>query len=111
MRGLPWPICYVTSQSDKTVLYALDVEMVEDTIRWIDGARERFMSIDNIVEDTTSRFVFQRAQSEGGASYTFVPMTLAIYHEKVMPYILMPQTFTSEEDLYGALREARRNVW
>jgi len=104
-------VYYVFSKDDDTVLIALDVSVDDKWVRWFDTIKERMMGIGKIIDPNPRNFVFERALSEGGKTYTFIPMTLAIYNEKVKGHILVPQDFTDEESLFKAFEETKNNAW
>jgi hypothetical protein len=110
-KKLPGKVYYVYSPDDDTVLIAMDVIISDNNIRWFDTIKERIMTIEKILSDNSSEFVFKRSQEEGGQIYTFVPLTLNIYKEKVKQYLVSPQDFENEEEMFKAFEETKKNAW
>jgi len=105
-------VCYVSSPDDTTVLVAFDVEIKNDgSIGWFDTVKERRMRIGEILDDTPERFVFKRNDGQQKVLYTFIPMTLDMYNEKVKHKILMPKTFTDEKEMLAAFEKTKENAW
>src|SRR3989344_9177487 len=103
-------IYYVSCPSDSTVLIAMDLMLTESNqLTWLDTVKERSMAVEKVLENTENSFVFERSREEGGGIYTFVPMTLAIYNEKVKEHLLSPGDFKSEEELIEAFEKTRSN--
>ena len=111
MEKLPKRVYYVSSDKDDTVLVALDVEFDNKKVRWFDTIKERIMRAEKIIDSTPQKFIFNRDLSEGGGTYTFVPMTLEIYNDRVKQHMLVPREFTDLEKLFLAFEEARKNAW
>lgn len=108
---LPGKVYFVQASNDSTVLIAMDVVTDGEIVCWFDTVKQRVMGIEKILDERPDHFVFERASGQGGGIYTFVPMTLALYHEKVKPHILVPRTFDSEEEMLRALESTRKDAW
>lgn len=104
-------VSYVASDRDDTVLVAMDVSYDEKTIRWFDTVKERVMTIGRIIDTNPDHFVFERAASEGGGTYTFVPMTLERYRNHVRDRLVLKREFDNEESLLAALEQTRAEAW
>jgi hypothetical protein len=105
-------VCYVTSPEDTTVLIAFDIQMESDeTIRWFDTIKERRMRVGEIIEDTHEHFIFKRNDHQQKGTYTFMPMTLDIYNEKVKHKILIPKAFADEKEMQRAFEKTKENAW
>ena len=104
-------IYYVSCPSDDTVLLAFDLEVTERSVQWLDTVKDRIMAYESIVDSDQNHFVFERARLEGGGVYTFIPLTLSLFREKVKDHILIPQDFVTEEELFIAIQETRKNIW
>ncbi|OGN10114.1 MAG: hypothetical protein A3C61_01170 [Candidatus Yanofskybacteria bacterium RIFCSPHIGHO2_02_FULL_39_10] len=105
-------VYYVSSSDDGTVLIALNVKIDgNDYINWFDTVKDRIMKIGKIIDDNSEHFVFQRSDSQAKGVYTFVPMTLNLYNEKVKSKVLIPQDFSSEEQMLKAFEETKNNAW
>ncbi|KKT81885.1 MAG: hypothetical protein A3B99_00120 [Candidatus Yanofskybacteria bacterium RIFCSPHIGHO2_02_FULL_44_12b] len=105
-------VYYVFCPDDPTVLVAMDIKLTDsNTITWLDTVKERSMTIERVAENVEDRFVFDRSQKEGGGTYTFVPMTLAIYNDGVKSHLLSPGDFESEEKMIEAFEKTRSNIW
>ena len=104
-------IYYASCQSDNTVLIAMDIKISENqkTISWLDTVKERITEIESIEENDPGYFVFKI--KENGQIYTFIPMTLEIFREKVKDRILIPQDFETEDQMLAALEKTRENIW
>lgn len=110
-KKLPARAYYVSSPEDNTVLVALDVKISGNTIRWFDSVKERAMNIGQIVAESPDSLTFQRAQQEGGATYTFEPLNLDIYRQKVKDKLLSGRECENEEQMLEALEKTRLNAW
>lgn len=106
-------VYFVSSEKDKTVLLAIDVKIDENekTVGWFDTVKDRLMYYESIVDPDDKHFVFQRSEKEGEGTYTFTPLILEIYREKVKNRILIPQDFKTEEDMLKAFEETKNNAW
>jgi len=111
MEKLIHRVYYVFSEKDSTVLIALDIYFNERNVRWFDTIKERIMTIEKVIDPSHEHFAFKRVSAEGGAVYTFVPMTLEIYNNKIKHRILSPQELTDQEKLLLAFEETRKNAW
>ena len=111
MEKLPNRAYYVFSDQDDTVLVALDVKFDNKRTGWFDTIKERIMTIEKIIDSDPQRFIFKRAPTEGGGIYTFVPMTLEIYKEKVKKHMIIPREFNDSEEMFSAFEETRKNAW
>ena len=105
----PDKIYYVSSPDDGTVLIAMNIEAGEREIRWFDTVKERIMEVDSILDKDSEHFVFKR--QELGGVYTFVPMSLEVFREKVKNKILIPRDFDTEEEMVAAFKETIKNDW
>jgi hypothetical protein len=106
---LPAEVYFIESPTDNTVLVGLNVEIAEDdsgkTVRWFDTAKERMMYADEIKKSDDGKFMFRRAEREGGDEYHFRPMTLDIYERVVKSKLLAPPlTFNSESEMIAAFK-------
>lgn len=110
MEKLSSRVYYVFSDTDSTVLIALSVQFNEKNVLWFDTIKQRIMAIEKIVDSSHQHFVFERALIEGGGIYTFVPMTLEIYNNKVKNNILSSQEFTDQEKLLLAFEKTLKNI-
>ncbi len=109
---LPRRVYCVQSANDSTVLYALDVTFGPEYIRWFDGTKERIMRTDSPGETgADGNFSFVRSTEEGGATYTFAPMTLEIYLQQVMPRLVAGKNFADEEAMLKAFESTRETAW
>lgn len=109
---MPQRVYYIESASDSTVLYALDVTFGPESIRWFDGTKERIMRTDGHGETgADGSFSFVRSTEEGGATYTFAPMTLEIYRQQVMPRLVAGKNFEDEEAMLKAFESTRETAW
>lgn len=106
-------VYFVSSEKDETVLLAMDVEINENekTVKWFDTVKERLMYYELIVDSDHKHLVFERLEKEGGEIYTFIPLTLEIYDEKVKNRILIPKDFEFEEEMLKAFEETKNNAW
>ena len=101
------PVYFIESPQDQTVLLALDITIKDGYIYWFDTIKERIMEIDNVIETSPNKFVFQRAGEEGGGVYTFSPLTLEIYNNRVKRFLLIPRDFTTSEEMLKAFSEKK----
>ena len=108
-QKLPGRVYYISSNQDATVLLALDVTIEGGYVCWFDTIKERIMEIARIADQNTSHFVFKRL--DWGDTYTFMPLTLKIYSEKIKQRILVPQDFPDEESMLQAFEKTRKNAW
>lgn len=96
------PVYFIESSNDGTVLVGIDVTIrrAEDdtTVSWYDTTRERVMTATETSQEE-DRFVFKRAEEEGGGTYSFTPMDLETYNNKVKQRLLAGPDFTNEEDM------------
>jgi len=104
-------VYYVFSSKDNTVLLAFDVEINDDVIRWFDTIKERVMRATSIMEENINKFVFQRAEEEGGGIYIFMPLNLEIYREKVKDRLLSGREFEDEEQMFAAIKKTKESAW
>ncbi|MBI4276777.1 hypothetical protein HY629_02980 [Candidatus Uhrbacteria bacterium] len=111
MTKLPIRVYSVSSDRDETVRIALGVTYDQQRVQWFDTVKERRMRAASIVDPSPDHFVFERAAEEGGGTYTFIPMTLAVYNEKVKAHIVIPQEFTDEESMLRAFEKTQTEAW
>ena len=104
---------FVSSDTDNTVLLGMNLKLsndLENEVRWFDTIKERVMHVEKIIDSNPEHFVFQR-KSTKNEIYTFIPLTLDIYNEKVKHKTLIPRDFTNTEDMVTAFKETRNNAW
>lgn len=107
-----FPVYYVQSSTDSTVLIALQVRIEnEDTIVWFDTRKERSMVIEAILSADSKNFVFKRKENEGGHTYSFTPLSLDIYKANVKPKLVRGEEFTSEDELLNAFKETLNDIY
>lgn len=113
IKKLPGRVYFVeASNGDSTVLIAMDIYYTDgQTVRWFDTVKERVMGIEKVIDKKRGHFVFERAEAEGGGKYTFVPMTLKTYNQKVKKNILVPQEAVDEEEMLKAFEATHKNAW
>lgn len=112
VERLPARAYFVASDSDKTVLVALNVRIEGRLIRWFDTAHERLLAMDEVLDHTPSHYVFRRPAEEGGDTYTLVPLTLDMYQRSLKGRFRGPQQdINSEEDLFTMLEKSREDAW
>lgn len=108
-QNLPGRVYYISCQSDDTVLVGMDIAIRMGTVRWFDTVKERAMEIEKIVENSQSGFAFER---KGGGVYTFVPMTLEVYEDKVKRHLISPpDAFNSLDDLIKSFEKTKEKAW
>lgn len=113
VEKLPYPVYYVESPNDDTVLIGLDVKVLREkknnkestTVSWHDTNHYRHMEALNTIS-YENRFAFKRRQEEGGSTYYFVPMTLNIYNSKVKKLVAGSPNYASEQELIDGLQSA-----
>ena len=106
---LPYPVYYIESADDDTVLIGIGVSVNHNKIgeestaiiRWYDTNHERAMTASEIVQEDNI-FTFKRVEQEGGGRYHFTPMNLEIYNSKVKRRLINGSDFTNDEDLIKA---------
>ena len=108
LNGRVW---HVSSDKDDTVLIGMDVEYDERYVRWFDSVKERIMGIEKVEDPRSEHFVFHRRADEGGQTYTFEPMTLALYNQWVKHRLLIPRDMTDEDAMLKGLESSRTNAW
>jgi hypothetical protein len=108
---LPARVYYVSSPDDNTVLLALDVNILSDAIHWFDTVKERVVHMAQVQAEYPAEFTFKTPDQEGGRTYTFTPLTLEVYNNKVKSEVLVPQEFSSEEEMLSAFEKTHENVW
>lgn len=108
---LPHRVSYVTADRDDTVLVAMGVMVDDHTIRWFDTVKERVMTIARIVDASPDHFIFERTASEGGGTYTFVPMTLERYRSHVWERLVLKREFDDEASMLAAFEQTQSEVW
>lgn len=91
----------VESADDDTVMLALDPAYDEGYMRWYDTTRER-MFAGQLLSQAKDRAEFV---SESGTFYSFSPLTLAAYRDRVQPSVVGSPHFSSEAELYRYYRE------
>ncbi len=100
-------VYYVTCESDSTVLIAMDVRVQDKYIVWFDTVKERTMEISRIIEENNDKFVFERKNdSENIDIYTFVPLTLDIFNEKIKPRFPERPGFETEQEMFEAMKKS-----
>ena|SRR3989344_8304666 len=104
-------VYYVFSSDDDSVLIALAVTVSGDHIHWFDTIKERIMRMGTISDHNPEHFVFQRNDSDQIGAYTFVPMTLERYNQKVKNKIMTPRDFPDEETMLRSFEETTDNAW
>lgn len=104
-------VYYVKSQQDKTVLVAMNVEIVGKYIKWFDCTKQRVMQIDKILQDDDSLFTFQRGDANHGFEYSFIKMALSIYNEHVKNELISPEEFTDEATMTESFQLTVRSAW
>ena len=107
---LPARVYFVSSPEDGTVLVAMDILIQNNRITWFDTIKERTMEISKIEDGNPEHFVFERA-GEPLRTYTFVPMSLDIYRSKVKSGLVQGKDFATEEELFLAFEETKKDVW
>jgi len=111
-KKLPSRVYYVFSPEDDTVLIAMGVKINGDTIRWFDTVKERIMLVGQIEEkDLNGQVVFRRSNQESGGTYTFIPLDLKVYEEKVKHQLIAGVTFEDEEQMLTSLEKTRESAW
>lgn len=102
IEKLPKPVYYIESPNDDTVLVGIDVtiEHRKDVtiIGWYDTLRTRRMTADAVKQEG-DYFAFKRSDQEGGGYYSFAPMNLKIYKDKVEQRLLSKRDFANDEEL------------
>lgn len=112
IRKLPGRVYFVeASNNDASVLIAMNVYTDGRIIRWFDTIKERVMGIEKIINQKANHFSFLRAKAEGGGKYTFIPLTIEIYNQKVKQHILVPQDVSDEEKMLKAFEETFKDAW
>lgn len=106
---LPQPVYYVES-TDPTVLVAMDVWVAGNTFSWFDTVKERVMQ-GKIIEKTPEKFAFVRHPQEGGATYTFTPLTLDIYDRAVKSRLAGGKDFDNQQSMVEAFLRSFKNAW
>ena len=112
---LPAPVYYVESPNDDTVLVALDVTIkhrVFDNkdnilVSWFDTAYDRNMEASEIIKQGDN-FAFKRSEQEGGGVYSFTPMNLELYYNKVKSHLIAGSDFTNQEDMINAFQRTTK---
>lgn len=110
-KRLPARVYYVFSPEDNTVLLAMDIRISEDTIRWFDTIKERIMHIKQIQTENLNELTFKTSEQKDEKVYTFIPLTIEIYKDKIQKEILLPQDFQNEEEMFQAFERTRKNAW
>ncbi|MDD5710678.1 MAG: hypothetical protein PHV43_01055 [Candidatus Colwellbacteria bacterium] len=108
-RRLSERVYYVSCPSDSTVLVGMNVIVSSNLVRWFDTVKERIMELEKIVDDSPGGFSFKR---QDGGIYTFVPMTMEIYEDKVRKHLISPpETVGSLADLFDMFEKTREQAW
>lgn len=107
---MPYPVYYVESCEDDTVLIGIKVTIVLLSlncfeISWWDPCYERRMISSKIKKDGDN-LSFKRIEEDGGQMYHFRPMTLEIYNDKVKENLLERIEFDNEVDMINAFLKA-----
>jgi len=108
-KKLPFPVYYIESPNDSTVLIGLDVtveirHLNTNTIifiSWYDTSHERIMQATEIAQNGEN-FAFKRADSGNGSDYYLYPMSLEIYNQRVKQHLSTNEDFTNEKELIEA---------
>ena len=79
----------------------MDVRVNGDWISWFDTVKERLMR-GEILENTPERFSFKRTEGDSNQTYSFVPMTLDIYHSAVKSRLSSGQDFSDDQSMIDA---------
>jgi hypothetical protein len=61
--------------------------------------------------ENDSEFTFRTPSDEGGKIYTFTPLTLETYKNKIKNKLPSPRDFDNEEEMFRAFEETKKNVW
>lgn len=109
-QRLPAPVYHVESETDPTVLVAINVWLSGQSISWFDTVKERLMH-GEILEETPAKFVFRRDPQAGGQTYTFVPMTLEIYRSAIRGRLAGGRDFDDEQAMVEAFLQSFKNAW
>lgn len=112
LKRFPQPLYYVESSDDDTVLVAIEpyirVCNRQPCIIWFDTCKERAMNAGRMLVKNGC-FYFERVDEGSEATYRLTPMTLDIYHKKVMPHLVGGREYRNMEDLIQAFLEAKEN--
>ena len=112
---LPYPVYFVESPEDDTVVVAMDVVVEPDMVTWFDTIKERKMRIGQIIDNDPAHFVFERTELGDGQiqTYTFVPMNLENYNSKVKQHLIDPKDEDSQDEnsLIAAFLETKKHAW
>jgi hypothetical protein len=94
-------ISFVTSDLDPSVLLAIAHRIVKaggrSVFEWNDTVRWRAVEVQRVDAHTEERIEFT---SVGGARYTFIPLTLALYVQHVQPTVVGQPSFSSIQALW-----------
>ncbi|HEU0048137.1 MAG TPA: hypothetical protein VFQ43_11090 [Nitrososphaera sp.] len=104
-------VYYIYSPTDSTVLLGLNLKIRNKTISWFDTVKERIMTAKELKETDQGCIDFVREESEGGESYTCIPLTLQLYREKVKVKLLAPKEFDSEKEMIRAFYKTLEDAW
>lgn len=113
---LPHKAYYVTCPDDDSVLLALDTYMrarrtkegeVVYTICWFDTVKERIMESKKLIKDEKEVFIFERCDGVKNEVYTFMPLTLQIFREKVRQRLINPPEIKNEEEMLKELEKTK----
>lgn len=112
VTSLPYPVYYVESAKDCTVLVAIDVKLFDDhRIQWFDTNKDRNMKIGKISENNDTVFEFQRDENEGGGTYRFTRMTLDVFRNNVKNKLYAKEDVSTEEELINKFQTTMHNAW
>lgn len=105
MPKLPFPNLYhVESETDPTVLVAIDATVQDNIISWFDTTKERQMRIEEVTDSSPEHFAFRRPEEDGGHAYVLIPLTLAIYRSVVRGRLRNAPDFDDESSMAQAFQ-------
>lgn len=105
------PLFYVESNQDKTVLLALDVNVIDNTMRWFDSNKERVFIIHAFNKQENGNIILEKESSQPEKTiYTLVPMTLEIYNQQVKNKLDKKKEFTDLQELYKELKTSTASL-
>lgn len=109
---LPHPVYFVESPQDDSVLVALDVQRLGDTISWQDTTKERRFNIGEVISQDPNDYRFKTSAEFGDAAdYRLTEMTLDTYRLAVKPRLINGRNFNTKEEMIAAFKEAQDNAW
>ncbi len=106
-------VFYVECADDNTVLIAMDIKISHGYIYWFDTVKERIMAFSDIKINQDSTLNFERSSKKQKAlgKYTFTPMSLSIYREKVKDNLLNGETLNTQEELVASFLKTRDHAF